>query len=427
MCAACGDNVSGEGRQGGATTIDDRTERAFRHQAPNLTADQRTFAQAGEFPFDQRWSSPPIGPLYNNDSCLGCHGANGRGLSQIGDELASVSHRPVSQALVRVSLASGEPVEPGGNVPVPGFGLQLQNHAISTTPEVSVTLHWQESTMLYGGGEVAAVRTPVLDIRQPNGAPLPDDVLTSYRVAPPMIGLGLLDAVDEATLLALEDPDDADGDGISGRVNHVWDPLAQTTRIGRFGWKANVATLQLQVAGAFANDMGMTSTLIPAPSGFRDLADDDLDHTVFFAATIAVPSAAPRSGETRRGRQLFDDLGCAGCHLPELVTGDHAITAVAHQTIHPYTDLLLHDMGDLLADSRPDFAASGREWRTPPLWGLGLAQVIQPTASFLHDGRARTLAEAILWHGGEAMAAREAFRTATKADRDALLAFLQTL
>jgi CxxC motif-containing protein (DUF1111 family) len=148
---------------------------------------------------------------------------------------------------------------------------------------------------------------------------------------------------------------------------------------------------------------------------------------VFFASVIAVPAAGPRNAAAYRGRTLFHSMGCAGCHIPTLVTGDSDIPELAHQTIHPYTDLLVHDMGDNLTDSRPDFEASGREWRTPALWGIGLAQVIQDGATFLHDGRARTLEEAILWHGGEAMAAQQAFRMAPAQDRDALIAFLKTL
>jgi CxxC motif-containing protein (DUF1111 family) len=146
-----------------------------------------------------------------------------------------------------------------------------------------------------------------------------------------------------------------------------------------------------------------------------------------FVSSLGVPAAAPRDATAQRGRQLFGQLGCAACHVPTLVTGDHAIAALANQTIHPYTDLLLHDVGDLLTDARRDFTATGVEWRTPPLWGLGVVQLVSPGATFLHDGRARSFAEAILWHGGEATAAREAFRLAPRDQRDALIGFLQTL
>jgi CxxC motif-containing protein (DUF1111 family) len=260
-----------------------------------------------------------------------------------------------------------------------------------------------------------------------DGSALPAGMLTSYRQAPQVIGLGLLEAVTLDTLNQLADPDDLDGDGIRGHVNMVWDPTQHATVVGRFGVKANTATLHLQAAAAFVNDIGLTSYVFPDANGDRKLADGQLDATAFMVSVIAVPAAAPRDDRAWRGRALFDSFACSKCHITTLVTGDHPITAVAHQTIHPYTDLLLHDMGPGLADGRPDFAASGSEFRTLALWGLGLAQMVAPNATFLHDGRARTFAEAILWHGGEAVAAREAFRTASQADRDALLAFLGTL
>ncbi len=312
-------------------------------------------------------------------------------------------------------------------MPVPGYGLQLQDHATVGLPEVRITLTWIESMETYGDGEVVAMREPRIDVRTPMGEFLPANVRFSYRQSAPVIGLGLLEAIPEDTLHALADPDDADGDGISGRVNIVWDPEQQQSVVGRFGWKANAPNLRIQVAGAFNGDIGMTSYVFPEPDGNRDLNDEQYDDTVFFVSTVGVPVAAPRDARALVGRGLFRDFGCASCHVPTLVTGDHPIAELAHQRIHPYTDLLLHDVGDRLTDTRTDFLAEGVEWRTPPLWGIGLTQDILPGATFLHDGRARTLEEAILWHGGEAMTSREAFRLAPRADREALLAFLRTL
>lgn len=419
--AGCGDNLDGDDRQGGATTVDTRARDAFLQPAANLTDAERLRYFAGRSAFNFRWEPPKLGRLFNNVSCLGCHGGNGRGTTQIG-------MGPVSQALVRVSATTGEPLEPGGPIPLPGFGTQLQDHAVVGLPEVRVTLTWNEVPVAYGDGELIALREPRVDVRTPDGAPLPSSARFSYRVAQPMIGLGLLEAIPEADLHALADPDDADGDGISGRVNMVWDVEQQATVVGRFGWKSNVSTLHLQVAAAFEGDLGLSSIVFPDPeSPVRDLNDDQLEDATFFSSTIAVPAAAPREGEALRGRGLFHEMGCASCHTPLHVTGDHVFPALARQRIHPYTDLLLHDMGDRLTDARTDFLAEGVEWRTPALWGIGLTKVVLPMATFLHDGRAQTLAEAILWHGGEAMAAREAFRLATRADRDALIAFLETL
>jgi CxxC motif-containing protein (DUF1111 family) len=421
--AACGDTAPAdpEDRQGGETTVDDRTRDAFTHAAANLTEDQRHVFQAGRGPFDFHWEIPLLGPLFNNDACFGCHGSNGRGLSLIGNGALQ------SQGLLRVSLIDGTPDVPGGDVPVPGLGLQLQDHATVGLPEVFVTQSWVEHAEHYGDGEAVMLREPRVDATRPDHSELGPDVRMSYRQAPGVFGLGLLEAVPDATLAALADPDDNDGDGVSGRTNVVWDPDRQAMAIGRFGHKATVSTLREQTAGAFATDMGLSNKRFPEPDGMRDVADDQFEQTLFFVSTIAVPAAAPQTAASRRGRGLFDDFGCATCHVPTLVTGDHAIPQLAHQTIHPYTDLLLHDVGDLLTDARRDFLAEGVEWRTPPLWGLGLVQTVAPDATFLHDGRARTFAEAILWHGGEAQAAREAFRLATKQQRAALIGFLQTL
>jgi CxxC motif-containing protein (DUF1111 family) len=419
---ACGDNATDdELRQGGTQTVDDRSVDAFTHYLPTLSIDEQEQHRFGHGPFAFAWTPPQLGPLFNHNACAACHAGNGRGLSQIGPSVFG------SQALIRVSLDGGTPDVPGGNVPVPGFGLQLQDHAVGELPEVFARLSWVDRSVMYEDGSTVVLREPRVEITKPDGGS-PGAFAFSYRQAPVVFGLGLLEAVDDATLEALAEPDDANGDGISGRVNRVWDELAQEARIGRFGHKASVATIAEQVAGAFANDIGLSNRLFPDPDGMSDVSNAQLDQTVFFVQTLAVPAAAPRDAKAGRGRELFEGFGCASCHIPTLETGrSHALEHVRGVTIHPYTDLLLHDVGDDLSDARRDFQAEGEEWRTPPLWGLGLTQLIAPDATFLHDGRARTVAEAILWHGGEAFPAREDFRRATRSDRDALLAFLATL
>jgi CxxC motif-containing protein (DUF1111 family) len=429
ILAACGDNRGdGDGdelRQGGDLTVDDRTREAFTHPAPGLAADLQNAFTLGTSAFLFHWPPPVLGPLFNADGCGDCHAGNGRGLSQIGNGALQ------SQALIRVSLIDGAPGAmpdvPGGDAPLAGIGLQLHDHASSAVPEAVVTQTWVEHAETYGDGEVVMLRAPSLVVARLDGSSFGPDVRMSYRQSLGVFGLGLLEAVPEATLHALADPDDADGDGISGRVNLVWDLEQQATAAGRFGHKATVPTLRQQVAQAFAGDIGLSNKLLPAMFGDNDLADGQFDETVLFVSVLGVPAAAPQDAAARAGRQLFRDFGCAACHVPTLVTGDAALPALAHQTIHPYTDLLLHDVGDRLTDARRDFTAEGVEWRTAPLWGIGLVQVVQPAATFLHDGRARTLAEAILWHGGEAQAARDAFRIAARPERDALISFLQTL
>lgn len=425
LCASCGDGETDE-RQGGDTTVNDRSVTAFEHPAANLTQEQRQLFQAGVSPFKFQWGVPQLGPLFSNDACAGCHAGFGRGLSQIGADGAIGIHGPVSEALVRVSLPEGAPGDPGGPIPVPAYGTQLQDHATSGVPEVQIQLTWVEHQEAMGDGTLISLRAPRLMLRDGNGDPIPMSMETSYRIAPAMIGLGLLEAISDDSLAALSDPDDANGDGISGRVNRVWDPELRATVTGRFGWKANTSSLHVQTAAAAANDIGLANKTFPAPDGSHDITDDQLDAMAFFSATVAVPAAAPRNSAADRGRQLFSDFGCAQCHVPTWVTGDHPIQELAHQTIHPYTDLLLHDMGDLLTDARRDFLADGQEWRTPALWGIGLARVIRKDATFLHDGRARTYAEAIMWHGGEAAQAKEAFRAASAQDRNDLDAFLDT-
>ncbi len=415
VLAACGDNGVSDDRLGGDTTVDDRTSSAFTHPLATLDIDGQNRHHAGSGPFDFHWEVPQLGPLFNADGCISCHAANGRGQSQIGPDPFG------SQALVRCSMPTGTPEVPGGQAPVPGLGTQLQDHAIGgPLPEVNVTLTWLEHAVAYDDGTSETLRAPQVAIVRGNNAAFPPDALVSYRQAPPVIGMGLLGAIDDADIRANERVG-------HGRANLVWNPLTQAMQLGRFGHKASQPTIELQTAGAFANDAGLSTRIFPDPDGNLDVANTQLDDVVFFVRTIAVPAAATRDAVAWRGAELFETFGCPSCHVKTFVTGDSDIPELAHQTIHPYTDLLLHDLGEGLADHRPDFLASGSEWRTPPLWGVGLAQVVASQVTFLHDGRARTLAEAILWHGGEAMAASEAFRTATVQDRVALVAFLSTL
>jgi CxxC motif-containing protein (DUF1111 family) len=328
-----------------------------------------------------------------------------------------------------VSLPDGEPDVPGGSVPVPGLGLQVQDQAIwDTTPEATVEVTWRERPGTYDDGTPYSLREPSMTIALADGSALPAGAMTSLRQPPPVFGLGLLEAIPADAIEALADPDDVDGDGISGRVNRVWDAERGEVALGRFGHKANTATLRLQAAAAYANDMGVTSYLSPGDDGASDILDEILDAAVVYTQTLAVPARAGIDDpDVIRGEEVFDDLGCAGCHTATAATGTHEFAALIGQRIHPYTDLLIHDMGDDLADGRPDFEATGREWRTAPLWGLGLVHTVLPYAGLLHDGRARSIEEAILWHGGEAEAARDRFQRALAADRDALLDFLGSL
>jgi CxxC motif-containing protein (DUF1111 family) len=427
LFSGCGE--SEPPRAGGATTIDDRTSLAFAQPAPNLSDEHLSRHRAGDAAFAAVFVpgpapvNPGLGPLYNNNSCNGCHLRNGRGMPVMG------SGPQRTQLLVRVSLPEGTLNHPNGAVPVPGLGFQIADQAVyGATPEASVALSWEESPGTYGDGTAYGLRSPRIHIAPSDGSTLPSNMLTSLRLPPPIFGLGLLEAVEASTLHALEDPNDKNGDGISGRLNQVWDAQAGALAPGRFGLKANSPNLHQQSADAYFNDMGISSPLNPEPDGSFELPRETLEAAVFYAQSLGVPArAALDDADIQHGEELFTSLGCEHCHRETLKTGDSPLPELARQEIHPYTDLLLHDMGEGLADGRPDGAADGSEWRTAPLWGLGLTQTVLPYAGYLHDGRARSLEEAILWHGGEAEHSRERFRTLAAADRAALVKFLGSL
>lgn len=412
---------------GGDTTVTASDDQAFQHFAANATDSRRRDFALGTRLFAIEWAPFPnavrifdgLGPTFNRESCAGCHPAHGRG---------------PDGALLRLSA-----MENGVALSHPAYGDQLNDRAIDGVPaEGRLVVTYDEIRGTYGDGTPYALQRPRIAFADLAFGPL-DSVATSLRVAPATIGLGLLEAVPEASLVALADPEDANGDGLSGRINRL-DPDGT---IGRFGWKANVADLRHQTAMAAIADMGLTTSMFPAQNcppaqaacqaapgeSGPEIGDAFLDRMVTAMRLVAVP-AQRNAGEPEviAGRLAFDRMGCAGCHVPTLATdGSAEIAELRDQVFHPFTDLLLHDMGEGLADDRPDHDATGTEWRTPPLWGLGLVPVVNGHDRLLHDGRARGFAEAILWHGGEAEAARESFRTVPAAERAALVAFLSSL
>ena len=296
------------------------------------------------------------------------------------------------------------------------------------TPEAQVDILWKEEAGSYADGTPYRLRSPQFNVTLANGESLPDTVQVSPRIPPHVYGLGLLEAIPEADILALADPEDENGDGISGRPNQVWDEQTQDMALGRFGWKANSPNLLQQSADAYVNDMGITNPMFPGEDGSVEIDQEKLVLAAAYAQTLAAPARTLMDDpQVQRGEKLFTDASCATCHVSSFRTGNHKYPALENQQIHPYTDMLLHDMGDDLADNRADFVANGNEWRTPSLWGVGLAQTVLPYSGYLHDGRARTFEEAILWHGGEAENAKVAFETMDLEDREALVRFLQSL
>ena len=416
---------------GGITTFYNRSSHAFGQPAPGLNGKEMSLHTEGDAAFDAIFVTAPapinsgLGPKFNSSSCGGCHIKNGRGMPQLG------------QALVRTSLpaASGAGVaETEGVVPDPVLGTQLQDSAVyGEQPEAKVAINWIETTGHYADGEVYGLRSPQVSITAIDSEhPISEALLTSLRIPPPVFGVGLLEAIPASTLEKIADPEDKNKDGISGRINRVWNFETQRADVGRFGLKANSATLISQTATAYAHDMGVANPLLPNEDGTLEIDQATVEASAFYAQTLAVPARAkvddPAANKgMQQGEKLFESANCAACHLSGIKTGAASVRALANQAIAPYTDLLLHDMGKGLADGRPDFEANGQEWRTFPLWGLGLTQTVLPYSGYLHDGRARSVEEAILWHGGEAEGAKQAFVKMARSDRQAMLNFLNSL
>jgi len=420
---------------GGAMTVFDATSGAFSSPAPNLSAQRLDEHADGDAQFEATFVTGGsvnggLGPLYDNTSCRACHIGDGRGRPPLGSE-------PFETMLLRLSVAGQD--AHGGPNPAPGFGRQLQARAVvGSTAEADPRVSYVEVPGTYGDAQSYSLRRPTYVLNTPYTTP-PAGLLVSPRVAPAVFGLGLLEAVTDADILSRVDPTDANRDSVRGKANYVYDPTTGMTSLGRFGWKAGAANLLQQTVGAYNEDIGVTSSHLSAENcegqaaecaaHAPDVTDEVTDLVALYVRTLGVPARrSVGDATTTHGEELFQSLGCAACHVATLHTGTAPETPeAANQTIHPYTDLLLHDMGPDLADDRPDFLASGREWRTAPLWGIGLTMVVNGHELFLHDGRARGLAEAILWHGGEAQPARERFRTLSATDRTALLTFLRSL
>ena len=433
-----------ESLSGGDTTVFNDGKDAYSLALGNISRDTRRLFVVGNSFFNENWITAPasaqardgLGPLFHARSCSSCHTKDGRGAPPNEGEV-------MTGLLLRLSLPGQD--EHGAPLPDPTYGGQLAVRALpGSQPEAEVPIKWILSTHTLPDNEIVELRRPEFGpVTWHYGPPAPG-LLMGPRLASPVYGSGLLEAIPEAALRAPADPDDSNHDGISGRLNEVWSIEFQKTMPGRFGWKANQPTLRQQTADAFVGDIGITTSLHPTEAltdvqrptlgalpngGTPELTDHILDRVVTYVQSLAVPARRKLEDPVvRQGEKLFAQVNCTACHLPEIKTGnDHPLKELRNQTIRPYTDLLLHDMGEDLSDHRADFLATGAEWRTPPLWGIGLNQEVNGNTFFLHDGRARTLTEAILWHDGEAKLSREAFEKLTKEERASLVAFLASL
>ena len=453
-------------KTGGETTVFATGRNAFSFPAANLTDEERTRFVIGNSFFRRNWVEAPastkardgLGPHFIARSCGGCHVQDGRGEPPAIFNRLGETKDPTVALLIRLSIPGKD--AHGGPKPEPVYGDQFNNAAIQgVSPEGRVTLRYETIKGQFADGTPYTLQKPVYGFADLGYGPMHPDVMSSPRIAPQIIGVGLLEAIAEADILANAADQAAAPGPIKGQANKVWDAPSGSMMTGRFGWKANVATIAHQTGGAFLGDMGITSrhfaheTCTPAqkdclaaPSGKSgkegasmqgqpavEIDDKTLADVIFYQATLAPPARRNVNDvQVQRGQALFAQAQCATCHRPSYVTKEGPFPtltskALNGQRIWPYTDLLLHDMGERLADNRPDFGANGRQWKTPALWGTGLIKDVNGHTRLLHDGRARGVLEAVLWHGGEAEAAKDQVLKMKKADRDALVKFVESL
>jgi len=442
ICLAdCSSSLEDEMLLGGEGTIFDSSANAFGLQHAGLSEDDGLNFFTGNSLFNQSWVTAPasteardgLGPLFNARSCSSCHLKDGRGRPP------AFKGEKGHGLLIRLAI-DNDLIH--GPIADKNYGTQLQDRSIlGVNTEAAFDISHDTLTGTYPDGESYELIKPIYAFSELAEGDM-EATEVSPRIANHIVGMGLLEAIPEATLLSLADEHDTDQDGISGRPNYVWDHTTSTSAIGRFGWKGNQPTVKQQVASAFAGDMGITSSIFPKsicpPSvicddipngGEPEIPDENLDKVVLYTSSLAVPAMRDwEDKDVRKGRDLFSKVDCSSCHIPKVTTGTHPdFPAFSDQVIRPYTDLLLHDMGEGLADNADDFLATGREWRTPPLWGIGLFSIVNKHTFYLHDGRARNIEEAILWHGGEAESSKNKFMDLSSSQRKQLIKFLESL
>lgn len=422
--------------------VNSKSSNAFGFEVPGLSfQDQAKFA-TGNSLFNQSWVSSPasttardgLGPTFNARACASCHFKDGRGKPLITGE-------NTNGFLMRVSLDGVD--AHGGPLGLPNYGAQIQDQSNRGIPhEAKIKVEYDTIIGRYADGTSYTLYKPTYTFYDENFGTI-ENVLTSPRVAQQTIGMGLISALPDSEILKYADEFDKDGDGISGRPNYVWNPETKERDLGKYAWKANAPTLKIQIAGAFHGDMGLTTPVFPknecpepqkdcndAPNGGEpEVTAEQLEKVVFYQAALSVPNRRNVKNEkVLKGKVLFRKLNCIACHATGQTTGEFPLNPILeNQVIKPYSDFLLHDMGEALADHRPDFEATGREWRTQPLWGIGLIPTVNKHSFFLHDGRARSIEEAILWHGGEAEKSKVDFIQLSEKERKQLLAFINSL
>ncbi|MGF7009253.1 CxxC motif-containing protein (DUF1111 family) [Aminobacter sp. BE322] len=449
-----------ERMQGGAGTSEKRVNQdAFSQSSANISFEEEGTFKLGNGMFRKLWVSSPsstqasdgLGPLFNARACQSCHLKDGRGHPPEGNTDATSMFLRLARTAETEEEKAAVADRKVPNFPDPVYGGQFQDLAVpGLKGEGRMVIAYEEVPVELADGTRLSLRKPSYSVADLGYGPMDPKTTLSPRVTPAMIGLGLVEQIHPADLLANADPDDGNGDGISGKIAVVRDGKTGELALGRFGWKAQNPTIRQQSAGAFAGDIGISTPDVPQhwgdctkaqadclamPNGVQERLGPDeapdpiMDLVTFYSQNLAVPARRDIDDpQVLRGKQAFYEAGCASCHTPKFVTRrDAPNKAQAFQLIWPYSDFLLHDMGDGLADGQQVGDATGSEWRTPPLWGIGLTETVNGHTFFLHDGRARNLTEAILWHGGEAQASRDRFATLPATDRDALIKFLESL
>ncbi|ANW96337.1 thiol oxidoreductase [Wenyingzhuangia fucanilytica] len=418
---------------------------AFGSKIPGLTNLEPKIFVIGNAIFKQNWVQSPastttrdgLGPLFNARSCSSCHSKDGRGKPMLTNNEASQGF------LIRLSKDNDFVHGPIG---MDNYGGQFQDLAITNAnSEGNINVSFEIVSGAYPDGETYELRKPIYTLTDINGLPIVTPY-TSPRVGTQTIGLGFIDALSDDSILANADEDDIDNDGISGKANYVWDVVNNKTSLGKFGWKANQPNLKQQIAGALSGDMGLTTSIFPQencpnndcsnyPNGVNiddtvEVPDNQFNDLLLYQVALSVPVRRDvKDVDVLKGKKLFNSLACVKCHVDEFTTSSNYdyLPLIENTTIKPYSDFLLHDMGSDLADNRADFLAEGNEWRTQPLWGLGMIETVNNHTFLLHDGRARNIEEAILWHGGEAETAKNNFKKLSKTERLQLLKFLNSL
>ena len=438
---------------GGETSNQVENKNSFSLSSRNLEEHMRINFLVGNALFERMWEDSSIskniakdglGPFFSARSCESCHINDGRGHIPLTNKEDKIS------VVIQISQNIAQSNDYIKNIEDDIYGGQISEFAVKDVlKEADIIIDYKYSLEMYEDGRVVELRRPIIKIDNLNYGDFNESTIFSARIAQPMIGLGLIEHISDQSLLMNEDINDTNNDGVSGKANKVWDIENEKLAIGRFGWKAAQPSVYQQTADAFYHDMGLSNKLYSNPfnctskqvecakaiSGnseeYDDLevSNDQLDLVTFYSSQLGVPARRSINAENvKKGKEIFFALNCNSCHVESFTTGDTGSHAnLNNQIIYPYSDFLLHDMGESLSDGVSEFFAQGSEWRTPPLWGIGLTSIVSDEYGYLHDGRARTIEEAILWHGGEANEIIQNYKKLKKNEVNQLLSFINSL